>query len=199
MKSSPFPYSIMASITIFLNDVPEDYGGEFIFSEPRDGQGEPIVIRPVKGLAVVHHNTDDKYNFDPSTIHQEAVLSGGYKYVAKKYIYLNPQPKHVRIVLPLIAAPFGGKMPRIIIALHNNLIDRFGLQTAEVYFRKIVTMSPIVLLIAIAGVVSSFVARKLKSLGGDGSGDGKKKKEVTSTAVPKKTKGKSNGKSKKSD
>ena len=185
----------MASITIFLNDVPVGNGGEFIFPEPRDGQGEPIVVRPVKGLAVVHHNTDDKYNFDPSTIHQEAVLSKGYKYVAKKYIYLNPQPKHVRIVLPLIAAPFGGILPRGIIALHNALIERFGPQTAEMYFRKIVTMSPILLLLIIASVVSSFVARKLKSLGGDGGGDGKRKKEGASTVSSKKSK----GKSKKSD
>jgi hypothetical protein len=192
----------MASITIFLNDVPRDYGGEFIFPEPQDGSDEPVAIHPVKGLAVVHHNTDEKYNFDPSTIHREAELSRGYKYVAKKYIYLNPQPRHIRVVLPLIAAPFGGKLPRVVIALHNALIDKFGFQTAEVYFRKIITMIPVLLLIGIASVVSNFVVGKLKSgaSGGGGGGDvdGKKGKEAVVAVADRKSK-KSKGKSKKND
>ena len=199
MNSSFVLLSIMASITIFLNDVPRDYGGEFIFPEPQDGSGEPVVIHPVKGLAIVHHNTDEKYNFDPSTIHREAELSRGFKYVAKKYIYLNPQPRHVRVVLPLIAAPFGGKLPRVIIALHNALIDKFGLETAEVYFRKIITMIPVVLLIGIASLMSSFVAGKLRSGGGGGGdGDGRKGKEAAAAVADGKSK-KSKGKAKKND
>jgi hypothetical protein len=188
-------FSILASITIFLNDVPRNNGGEVIFPKPKDANGEPVVIHPVKGLAVVHHNTDEKYNFDPSTINQEAELTSGVKYVAKKYIYLNPQPRHVRIVLPLIAAPFGGKLPRVIISLHNVLIDKYGFQTAEVYFRKIVTMIPVLLLIGIASVVSSFIAGKLKSGGGGGSSDGKKGKDGASAASSKKSKGKASKKS----
>ncbi len=109
----------MASITIYLNDVPPENGGEFIFPKPEDGNGEPVYIHPTKGLAIVHHNTDEKYNFDQTTIHEEAVLKGGYKYIAKKYVYLNPQPNHMRIVLPLIAIPFGGKLPRVFITLQR--------------------------------------------------------------------------------
>ena len=80
----------MATITVFLNDVPQENGGEFIFTKPEDGNGEAVYITPTKGLAIVHHNTDEKYNFDRATIHKEAVLTGGYKYIAKKYVYLNP-------------------------------------------------------------------------------------------------------------
>jgi len=192
---------IMATITIFLNDVAQDQGGEFIFSTPQaeggDGDGEPVYISPTKALAIVHHNTDDKYNFDQSTIHEEAALLGGYKYVAKKYVYLNPQPKHMRMVLPLMAMPFGGKLPRVFITLQTTLIDKYGIETAEVYFQKIVTMIPLLLLIAIAGAVSNFVTNKLKN-----DGAGKKGKEATDGKSKKATDGKSKKskpKSKKSD
>ena len=183
----------MASITIFLNDVPREDGGEFIFSKPEDGNGDPVYIVPTKGLAIVHHNTDEQYNFDKSTLHQEAVLKGGYKYVARKYVYLNPQPNHVRIVLPLVAMPFGGKLPRAFIALHNALIERFGLESAEVYFQKIVTVIPLLLLLGMASAVSNFVSNKLNSYSG---GDEKKGKDAE--AADGKSK-KSKAKSKKSD
>ena len=186
----------MASITIFLNDVPHGNGGEFIFPNPVDGNGEPVVIFPTKGLAIVHHNTDDKYNLDTSSVHQEAILSAGYKYVAKKYVYLNPQQRHMRVVLPLIASPFGGKLPGVFIELHSYLINKFGFESGEVYFRKIVTMIPVLLLIGIVSFISDFVAKKLKNSGG-GGGDGNKGKESTKTeARPKKAKA---TKSKKSD
>mmetsp|Transcript_16132 Transcript_16132/g.24481 ORF Transcript_16132/g.24481 Transcript_16132/m.24481 type:complete len:179 (-) Transcript_16132:104-640(-) len=178
----------MATITIFLNDVPQGSGGEFIYTNP-DGGDEPVVITPTKGLAIVHHNTDEKYNFDQSTIHKEATLSGGIKYVAKKYVYLNPQPNHLRIVLPLMAMPFGGKLPRLFITLQNALIEKYGSESAEVYFQKIVTMIPVLLLLGIASAVSTFVTNKLK---GDG---GEKKEEKEAEGKSKKSK----SKSKKSD
>lgn len=182
----------MATITIFLNDVPHENGGEFIFPKPEDGkQNDPVKIYPTKGLAVVHHNTDEAYNFDRATLHEEAILKSGYKYVAKKFVYLNTQQNHMRIVLPIMALPFGGKLPRVFITLQNALIDKFGLESAEVYFRKIVTMIPVLILIMIAQAVSNFVQSKLK--GGD-SGDGKTKGKDAKDGKPKKK-----SKSKKSD
>ncbi|KAL3773143.1 hypothetical protein ACHAWO_011811 [Cyclotella atomus] len=150
---------IMATITIFLNDVEE--GGELVFSKPGDG-GDPILISPKKGLAVVHHNTDENYNFDKSTVHEELVLKRGVKYVAKKFVYLNPQPTALRIVLPLLAMPFGGKLPKIVSTLQNALIEKFGYETADVYFQKIVTMIPVFLLVLMASAVSNFVSGKMK-------------------------------------
>eukprot|EP00584_Thalassiosira_punctigera_P020251 CAMPEP_0172550238 /NCGR_PEP_ID=MMETSP1067-20121228/27283_1 /TAXON_ID=265564 ORGANISM="Thalassiosira punctigera, Strain Tpunct2005C2" /NCGR_SAMPLE_ID=MMETSP1067 /ASSEMBLY_ACC=CAM_ASM_000444 /LENGTH=523 /DNA_ID=CAMNT_0013337753 /DNA_START=33 /DNA_END=1604 /DNA_ORIENTATION=- len=169
---------IMATITIFLNDVPQVDGGEFIFPNPEDGD-EPVVVLPTRGLAIVHHNTDEKYNFDKATVHREATLSGGVKYVAKKFVYLNPQQNHARIVLPLLAMPFGGKLPRAFVTLQNVLIERYGMESGEIYFQKIVTMIPVLVLIGIASAVSNFITNKLKKdeegKKGDES-DGKSKK-----------------------
>ena len=176
------PFRIMATITVFLNDVPQEKGGEFIFTKPEDGNGEAVYITPTKGLAIVHHNTDEKYNFDRATIHKEAVLTGGYKYIAKKYVYLNPQPNHIRIGLPLMAMSFGGKLPRIFITLHNTLIDKFGPESGETYYRKIITMIPVLLLIGIAQLVANFVSDQLKKSGDSG------KKEKETKAKPKRSK-----------
>ena len=65
----------IASMTVFLNDVPEQQGGEFVY--PNASDGTPVMIRPTRGLAVVHHNTDDQYQFDPATLHAELELLGG--------------------------------------------------------------------------------------------------------------------------
>eukprot|EP00569_Conticribra_weissflogii_P005486 CAMPEP_0171341030 /NCGR_PEP_ID=MMETSP0878-20121228/8921_1 /TAXON_ID=67004 /ORGANISM="Thalassiosira weissflogii, Strain CCMP1336" /LENGTH=527 /DNA_ID=CAMNT_0011843157 /DNA_START=67 /DNA_END=1650 /DNA_ORIENTATION=- len=155
---------IMASITIFLNDIPDDQGGELVFPSPGDGAG-PVIIRPRKGLAVVHHNTDEKYNFDQTTLHQELPLQGdslAVKYVAKKFVYLNPQPQTVRIMLPLIALPFGGKLPRQFITLQNTLIEKYGLEAGDIYFQKIVSMIPFGLLLLIGSLVGSAVQKGMK-------------------------------------
>ena len=187
--------SIMASITIFLSDIPRDNGGEIVYPETQQQQpdgktsNEAVVIHPVKGLAIIHHNTDDKYNFDKSTVHKEAVFKGRgeYKYVAKKYIYLNPQPRNTRVVLPLLASPFGGKLPRVIITMHNILLDKFGMDKGELYFRKIITVTPILLLIVIVSLISNLVIKQMKSMifgSSGGSDDGKTKKgREASTSV----------------
>jgi len=174
---------IMATITIFLNDVPDGEGGELLYPNPLDG-GKPVMVRPRKGLAVVHHNTDENYVFDKATLNEELVLTGAtaVKYVAKKYVYLNPQHNAMRVVLPLIALPFGGKLPRIFSTLHVALIDKFGVETGVTYFNKIVTMIPVLLLLGIASVVSDAVQKKLKE-----GKDGKKGKE-SSEKTPKKNK-----------
>lgn len=164
---------IMATVTIFLNDVPEGQGGELVFSKPGDG-GDPIMIRPKRGLAVVHHNTDENYNFDKTTVHEELPFKGSVKYIAKKFVYLNPQPTATRIVLPLIAMPFGGKLPKVFSTLQNMLIEKFGYETADVYFQKIVVMIPVFLLVMIASAVSNFVQGKMKQSGASEKKTGKK-------------------------
>ena len=179
--------AIMATVTVFLNDVPEGERGELVFPSPEDG-GKPVMIRPRRGLAVVHHNTDEKYNFDKSTVHQELPFEGsGYKYVATKFVYLNPQPKAMRIVLPLLALPFGGRLPKVFSVLQNALIDKFGYEKADVYFQKIVTMLPIGLLMLIGSIVSSVVSGKLKQQ----SGEEAKKKPKKNEKGGNKSKGKS--------
>ena len=180
---------IMATVTIFLNDVPEDEGGELVYSKPGDG-GDPIMIRPKKGLAVVHHNTDENYQFDQTTVQEELPLTGNssVKYIAKKFVYLNPQAPAYRIVLPLIAMPFGGKLPKFFSTFQNMLIETFGIEAAHGYFVKIIMMIPMLLLFLIAGVVSNFVSSNMKQP----DQSEKPKKKTTKKAD---TNGKSNGKS----
>ena len=170
----------IASMTVFLNDVPEQQGGEFVY--PNASDGTPVMIRPTRGLAVVHHNTDDQYQFDPATLHAELeLLAGGeveYKYVARKYIYALPLSPARRVALPLIAAVAGGTLPDAVLRLHDAMLDQFGPEQGPAYFDKLMTMGPVGLLLGIAAVVSFIVQGKGKAAGGDrgSSGDDKKKK-----------------------
>lgn len=170
----------IASMTVFLNDVPEQQGGEFVY--PNASDGTPVMIRPTRGLAVVHHNTDDQYQFDPATLHAELeLLAGGgveYKYVARKYIYALPQSQARRFVLPLVALVAGGTLPDAVLRLHDAVLDQFGLERGPAYFDKLMTMGPVGLLLGIAAIVSFIVQGKGKAAGGDrgSSGDDKKKK-----------------------
>jgi hypothetical protein len=186
---------IMATVTIFLNDIPEGEGGELVFSKPGDG-GDPIMIRPKKGLAVVHHNTDENYTFDKNAVHEELPLKGSssVKYIAKKFVYLNPQPQAFRIVLPLIAIPFGGKLPKVFSTLQNMLIEKFGVETADVYFQKIVTMIPVFILVLLASAVSNLVSSKMKQ-----SGSELEKKPNKKGSTDKNGKSKTKSKSKKTN
>eukprot|EP00563_Minutocellus_polymorphus_P003113 CAMPEP_0181045242 /NCGR_PEP_ID=MMETSP1070-20121207/13700_1 /TAXON_ID=265543 /ORGANISM="Minutocellus polymorphus, Strain NH13" /LENGTH=543 /DNA_ID=CAMNT_0023123751 /DNA_START=5 /DNA_END=1636 /DNA_ORIENTATION=+ len=166
----------IASILVFLNDVPDEQGGEIVY--PKVSDGTPVMVRPTKGLAIVHHNTDDKYQFDPTTLHAELELVGGegddaikYKYVARKYIYALPQPPARRIVLPLISMVAGGTLPDAVLQLHDALLVKFGLDQGPTYFDKLMMMLPVGLLFVIATAVSYVF--KGKAAGG-GSGDDKK-------------------------
>ena len=178
----------IASMTVFLNDVPEKQGGEFVY--PNVSDGTPVMIRPTRGLAVVHHNTDDKYQFDHATLHAELELLAGevqYKYVARKYIYALPQSPARRIVLPLIAMVSGGTLPDAVLRLHDAMLDQFGLEHGPAYFDKLMTMFPVGLLLGIAAIVSSIVQGKGKAAGGDKGSDNDKKKSSSSPGKKKPT------------
>ena len=166
----------IASITVFLNDVPEEEGGEVVY--PNVSDGAPVMIQPTRGLAVVHHNTDDKYQFDPATLNAELEFTGDIKYVARKYIYALPQSPARRIVLPLIAMVSGGTLPGAVLQLHDAMLVKFGLEQGPAYFDKLMMMLPVGLLLLIATAVSSVI--KGKAGGGGGSADDKKKKKPTS-------------------
>ena len=182
----------IASITVFLNDVPEEEGGEMVY--PKVSDGEPVMIQPTKGLAVVHHNTDDKYQFDMATLHAELEFTGGegrVKYVARKYIYALPQAPARRIVLPLVAMVNGGTLPDAVLRIHDALLAQFGLEKGPAYFDKVMTMCPAGLLLLIAAAISSVV--KGKGGGGtsasdaDGKGKGSGKKKPTSAKAKRRT------------
>ena len=167
----------IASITVFLNDVSDEEGGEIVY--PNVSDGAPVMIQPTRGLAVVHHNTDDKYQFDPATLHAELEFTGdGVKYVARKYIYALPQSPAKRIVLPLIAMVGRGTLPDAVLRLHDALLVKFGLEQGPAYFDKLMMMLPVLLLSLIATAVSSAVKGKADGSGG-GAADDKKKKPTS--------------------
>ena len=166
-------YSPVATITVFLNDLEGDgdgdgdgdgegsgsgsrSGGEIVY--PKAGKDEhPIMVRPKKGLAVVHHNTDFDGNFDYHTLYGERQLLNDQdtKYIARRFVYAAPLPPSKRIVLPLLAAMSGGKLPRWVVTLYNYLLVKFGLEQGNMYFDKMCVMGPMLIVFGIVSLIGS--------------------------------------------
>ena len=80
------------------------------------------------------------------------------------------------------------------------LVEKFGAEDAEVYFRKAVTMIPVALLLLLASIVSSFVKDQLG--GAKGSNEGSASAASKKSSGDKEKKGstkRTKSKSKKSD
>ena len=143
-----------ASITVFLSDD----CGPLVYPLSRD----PVKILARKGVAVVHHNTNEKQKLDKNTWH--ALLkssSSGPVYVARKYVYPIPVSTARRLAVPVFAAPFGGKLPDIIVQLHDILVEKFGPEEGGLYFDKICVFIPMLILLGIAQLIGTAVHRKL--------------------------------------
>lgn len=152
-------HSPVATITVFLNNL-EGGGGEIVF--PKAGNDEhPIMVKPKKGLAVVHHNTDFDGHFDLYSLYGEkpVLKKGEEKYVARKFVYSEPLPPSKKIFLPLVAGVNGGKLPGWITFLHDYVVTEFGLETGSVYFDKLCIILPICLLLAIVSAVYTLLQR----------------------------------------
>jgi len=146
----------LATITIFLNDVEDGEGGEMVFPSG----DPPLKIRPKKGMAVVHHNLNEDKTLDAYSIHAELpyVSKNGStnKWTAKRWVYTDPITPSHRIILPVVAATFGGKLPAIVKDLHATFVEKFGEETGAMYFEKLLIVLPIVLLVSIVSLISSF-------------------------------------------
>jgi len=114
----------LATITIFLNDdyynSTETTGGEIIYSKAYP----PIHILPKKGMAIVHHNVlqtpEGEMHFDNDSLHADFPYFGReVKWIAKSYFYTNSLSSTKRILLPLIALPFGGILPKPVYQLYD--------------------------------------------------------------------------------
>jgi len=142
----------LASIHFFLSD--DISGGEFVFPLSK----KPIKIIPKKGLAVVFHNTLEDGQVDSLSAHGElAITNDGTKWTARKWIYQQPVSKARRVVVPLIAYPFGGKAPTWMKELHNTLVQKFGADIGSTYFDQILMAIPVVILLCIAALVRRLV------------------------------------------
>ncbi|CAB9516061.1 prolyl 4-hydroxylase [Seminavis robusta] len=143
-----------ASITVFLSDE----GGPLVYPLSKD----PVKVLARKGVAVVHHNTNERQQLDQNTLH--ALLpseSAGAVYVARKYVYPIPVATARRLALPVFAAPFGGKLPEPVVQLHDALVENFGPETGSFYFDKLCVFFPMLLILGIAQLIGSAVHQKM--------------------------------------
>ena len=151
---SHYPTPI-ATIIVFLNG-----NGEVVY--PR-GNKNPIKIIPHKGLAIVHHNMNEKDELDMSTLH--ALLSikegGETAYVARKYVFETPVSNARRTALPSYAYLFGGKLPTLIVRIHDVLVSNFGIVDGGVYFDKACIFVPVLILIVLAQIVFTYLKDKI--------------------------------------
>lgn len=158
----------MATLTIFLTD--DNKGGDVVFPSTEEA---PVKIQARRGLAVVHHNTDDRREFEVNAIHALLPVTEGTLYIARKYIFAEPVSNARRIALPIFALPFGGKLPSPIVLLYEYLTVKFGYEQGGMYFDKACAFVPLLLVLLLAQVIVDRVR-------GKGSSDKKvvkKKKE----------------------
>ena len=148
----------VASISIFLSDAPSSGGGEIVY--PSTAKDDPVKVMPRRGLAVVHHNTDERGQFDTSSQHAVLPVSEGPYYIAHKYIYMEPISYARRLALPAFALPFGGKLPKQLVQLYAYMVEQFGPETGESYFDKVCVFVPILLILLIAQTVADQVRGK---------------------------------------
>jgi hypothetical protein len=164
----------MATITVFLTE----QGSPIVYPSSKT----PVKVVPRRGMAIVHHNTNEKHKLDLSTVH--AMLphdSDRPAYVARKYVFTEPVSNARRIALPLFALPFGGKLPGVIISLHDLFLEKFGVEQGSAYFDKACVFVPLLIVLLIVQYIVDYVQKQFSS----GSSD--KKKEEKSAS---KTKGK---------
>lgn len=145
----------MASITVYLTDD----GGSLVYPMSKD----PVKILARKGVAVVHHNTNERHQLDQNTLHAllPSKSSSGPVYLARKYVYPIPVPTARRLALPVFAAPFGGKLPGAVVQIHDMLVDNFGPETGSFYFDKLCVFVPLLVVLGIVQLIGAAVHEKM--------------------------------------
>jgi PA domain len=158
----------VASMTIFLSNAQQ--GGELVY--PSTSTGDAIKIVPKKGMVVVHHNTDEQGNFEMASLHAllPATVSASSSsssdgddgfYVAHKYIFMDPLSNAHRVALPVFAAPFGGRLPDIIVTIHDLLTEQFGHEQGSFYFEKLCIFVPMLIIFTIVSAILNFIRKRL--------------------------------------
>jgi hypothetical protein len=144
----------MATITVYLTAD----GGPIVYPSSKT----PVKITSRKGMAIVHHNTNEKHELDMATIHAMLPPTDGPVYVARKYIFTTPVSNARRVALPLLALPFGGKLPGLIVSFHDLLTEQFGVEDGSVYFDKACVFFPVALILLAIQLISGVVQAKVK-------------------------------------
>jgi len=158
----------MATITVFLSATTENSGGEIVYPSTKT---EPVMIRPVQGMAVVHHNTDEKHEFDRHSLHALNFVTSPHDfYVATKYILPLPVSTARRVALPVFAAATGGRLPSFLVKLHDALTEQFGPEKGGLYFDKLCVFVPVLIILVIVQYVAQSVHQQMKGTSSTSSG-----------------------------
>ena len=139
----------MATLTVFLSND----GSPVVYPSAK----MPIKIQARQGMAIVHHNTNDRQNLDLSTVHAILPYEGDEPmYIARKYILTSPVSTGRRIILPILAMPMGG-LPGFVAEVHDWFLTKFGTTNGPAYFDKACVFVPLLLIL----VLGQFVADKM--------------------------------------
>jgi hypothetical protein len=187
-----------ATITVFLSDwtttdtstststtsSPLLEGGEIVY--PRtSGNSYPILIRPVQGLAIVHHNTNEQHELETNSLHAMLPITrkttttttttttdGGddtppqYLYIARKYILPTPISNVRRAALPWYVIVFGGSasgtIPYPLVQCHFLLTTQLGNEIGNQYFDHMLIGLPIVLVVLILAVIGQQIHQQMQ-------------------------------------
>jgi hypothetical protein len=175
----------MATIIVFL----DENGGPVVYPSSR----KPVKVVPQKGMAIVHHNTDEHGQMDMSTVH--ALLptnEGKAAYVARKYVFTTPISNARRVALPAFAFPFGGKLPGFFSTFHGLLVEKFGIEDGNTYFDKACVFVPLLFAGLLVQAIVDYIRKRLTA--DDGSDKeksatkSKKKSQDSKTQVARKGK-----------
>jgi hypothetical protein len=149
------------------------------------------MIAPQQGLAVVHHNTNYEGNVDYAAVYGEMNLrTDEVKYIARKFVYAEPLPPSQRLLLPLLAFPTGGKLPRFVVGVHDLILSKFGLEQGSIYFDKLCAVYPVFILLIIGLIIQQLIMGKLSSLESQKDQGNKTKKSSSSNGKKKEKKSK---------
>lgn len=147
----------IASITIFLSDVPSEQiamsASSIVYPSAKGG---PVQVRPQKGLAIIHHNWNERQEFESNSVHALLEHTDDQPiYIARKYVVASPLPHSRRILLPFVSWMMGGgQLPLIISMLYEKFLDQFGQEAGDFYFEKLCVLIPLLL---VAGLVKFLV------------------------------------------
>jgi len=183
----------LATITIFLNDDyyddNENVGGEIIYPKANPS----IKIIPKKGMAVVHHNvlqTDEEESsqsmqFDANSIHGDVVYTGqNEKWIAKSYFYKNTVSSTKHIILPILALPFGGKLPKYFYIFYDFILENTSGDidyTTTIFEYSIMGMIGLSIL-CFVGIIYIFILGKSSPVVGSKSNNGNNDKTTSSSS-----------------
>jgi hypothetical protein len=157
----------MATITVYLTAD----GGPIVYPSSKT----PVKITARKGMAIVHHNTNEKHELDMATIHAMLPTTDGPVYVARKYVFTTPVSNARRVALPMLALPFGGKLPGFIATFHDFLTEKFGVEDGGFYFDKACIFLPLAVILFALQLISEAVQAKVKGSGSTKEGESKGK------------------------